>query len=255
MKKRVIPAALLKGGTSVVTSQCFKPWRSIGSLAQHLELHVARNADEIHIIDITAGSSLTHISNRVLSLCQSIANIPVAVGGGIADVVTAKRYINLGADKVIIGKLFFDDRVLIRDICTCLGSQSVSLRLDYSYATPTGLPCLYDYSRATITDLQLYDALDIVKSLGVGELTLTCIDRDGLLNGLDPVILNHCPELDIPVLLAGGASTVEDCLSAFKAGYSGVVSSSMFAYTEITPTTLRDDLSEMYGIPMRRLSL
>jgi cyclase len=252
MKRRIIPAALLTGGSSVVTSQCFSPWRSVGSLAQHLELQVARNADEIHIIDITASSLSTQMSQRILSLCQSICNIPVGLGGGISDIDTAKRYIRQGADKVIIGSLFMVDRLLIRDICNCLGSQSVSLRLDYSYCPITRQPFIYDYLLGSKTDLHLYDALDIVRSIGPGELTLTCVDRDGLMQGLDPAILSINLDLDMPVLVAGGASSADDCLRAFNAGYSGVVASSMFVHTENTPATLRNVLSDVYGVPMRR---
>ena len=88
MKKRIIPAILLQAGsTNVCLSQQFHPWRTVGTLAQQLKLHVTRGCDELLIINPNpSGDASSLFSNRLTSLITKNTDIPVGYLGNYRSV-------------------------------------------------------------------------------------------------------------------------------------------------------------------------
>lgn len=257
MKKRIIPSILLRRGTSVVLSQQFTPWRTVGAFAQQLRLHVRRHCDELLVINMDlAGSSRFQTPHRLLSLIRQEVDIPIAYAGGISTPDDAASCINAGFDKVYITASFLDDCPSVSSVASVIGAQSTGICLPYRRVTPDSSPIIWDYRRASLMDgIALNDAVKSAIDAGAGEVLLYDVDRDGSLQGLDKPLLAELEESDIsiPVLLAGGAGTPEHfrevlCHSAIQ----GVVAGSIFSLTQETPSTIRC-YCENYGIPMRRL--
>ena len=71
-----------------------------------------------------------------------------------------------------------------------------------------------------------------MQNLGVGEIFLNSIDRDGLMNGYDlDLILNITSKIDIPLVACGGARSLDDMKKALSIGKaSAVAAGSMFVY-------------------------
>jgi cyclase len=258
MKKRIIPAVLLRGGTNVSLSQQFKPWRTVGALAQMLRLHVQRNCDELLIINMDqAGTQSFRLPPRLLALVRQEVDIPIAYAGGICSASDAAMCINAGFDKVYLTSAFLDDSSSVNRIASLVGSQSVGVCLPYR--TPIGLEqpaMLWDYRQKSIrAELPLQQAIGSCIEMGAGEILLYDVDRDGTLQGLDEQLLPSLEELDIPIplLMAGGAGSAEDISAVLGSPViQGVVASSIFALTQETPATIRRHCENL-GIAMRRL--
>ena len=256
MKKRIIPSILLKGGTSVALSQQFKPWRTVGALAQQLRLHVRRDCDELLIIN--TDFSMSHglkCPNRILSLVRQEVDIPVAYAGGISSEIDAANCINAGFDKVYLTAIFLDNPAAVRRITSLVGSQSVGVCLPYRRLSSCSTPKIWDYRSASLrNDLPLLDALELAVNSGAGEALLYDVDRDGSLQGLDVSLLSELEAkgISVPVLMGGGAGTpshISDILNGPVV--QGVVASSIFSVTQETPSTIRTHC-ERLGIAMRR---
>jgi cyclase len=70
-----------------------------------------------------------------------------------------------------------------------------------------------------------------MQELGVGELILNSIENDGKMNGYDLKLLSEISqELSIPVIISGGAKTINDFKLAKECGASACAASSMFIY-------------------------
>ena len=256
MKKRIIPSILLRGGTNVSLSQQFKPWRTVGALAQQLRLHVSRHCDELLIINIDlAGSRQFHCPQRLLALVRQEVDIPIAYAGGISCSADAAACINAGFDKVYLTSAFLDDPSIIGSVAAVIGSQSTGVCLPYRRVTPESPPCIWDPRISAILDERtLLEALAAAVAAGAGEVLLYDVDRDGTLQGLDASIL---PELEarnipIPLLMAGGAGTADHVSAVLSSTMiQGVVGGSIFALTQETPATIRRHC-EHAGIAMRR---
>lgn len=256
MKKRIIPAILLKGGTNVSISQNFVPWRTIGALAQQLRLHVGRDCDELLMINKDlAGSCDFHLNKRLLALIRREVDIPIGYSGGIATANHAASCINSGFDKIYITSAFIDNNECIKPITSVIGSQSTGICLPYKVALETGEAYIYDFRYSLIRkDLKLFNLVKSAIDSGAGEIILFNVDRDGQLMGLDLQILAKIKKIkiNIPILMAGGAGKPEHFSEALShETVQGVVSSSIFALTENTPITIRKYCEEK-GISMRR---
>ena len=76
--------------------------------------------------------------------------------------------------------------------------------------------------------------LDYVLKLqdnGAGEIILQSIDRDGTYKGYDLDLIELISsKLEIPLVVAGGASNFQDFKSAVNSGASAVAAGSMFSF-------------------------
>jgi len=256
MKKRIIPSILLRGGTNVSLSQKFKPWRTVGALAQQLRLHVRRNCDELLIINTDlAGSPSFSCSQRLLSLIRQEVDIPIAYAGGISSAQDAASCINAGFDKVYLTSAFIDNASVVSAVASMIGSQSTGVCLPYRRSVSGDVPLCWDFRADELrTDLPLLETLQTAIASGAGEVLLYNVDYDGSLQGLDVSLLNLLENtcISVPVLMAGGAGASEHVSAALTSpAVQGVVAGSIFALTQETPATIRSHC-ESIGIAMRR---
>ena len=130
LKKRIVPAILLSKGR-VLTSQNFKPWRTVGSLAQSIRLQVQREADELIICCID--NDLNTFSKREMFIINSNANIPITLFGQIDSLDKARYLLNHGADRIgICSQLYKQDFTLLESLILSLGRQSVVVDIPYT---------------------------------------------------------------------------------------------------------------------------
>lgn len=257
MKKRIIPSILLKSGsTNVCLSQRFSPWRTVGTLAQQLKLHVSRGCDELLIINPYPQVELVHpVSSRLTKLVIANSDIPVGYSGSISSAASASICINQCFDKVYITSSFLENVNVLPDIASVIGTQSLGVCLPYMCDRSTGERFVWDFKRHDL--FRKYPLSYFVQKAskeGAGEILLYSVDRDGSMSGLDQDVLPMLESLSLstPLLLGGGAGKPEDFVSVLKSDLvQGVVAGSVFSLTEETPRTLRSFCLEA-GIPMRR---
>jgi len=230
---RIIPSLLVKGGMLVKGRQ-FNSWRVVGHPLQAARIHGSRGVDELIILDIGAtpagrGPDL----KMVESLCDS-GFTPITVGGGVRSVQDVYDLLRAGADKVAIGTAAFDDRYLLNDITKRFGSQCLVLALDYRHGrivTNCGTR-----AHDTRPGMGVVTQAIAAAQLGVGEILLTCVEREGTMEGYDLVMIKAVSEaVDIPVVAHGGAGTYQHMLEAVQHGASAVAAGAMFQFTEQTP--------------------
>ena len=88
---------------------------------------------------------------------------------------------------------------------------------------------------------------------GAGEILLTAIERDGVMEGYDLDLIGQVKSaVRIPVIASGGAGTPLDCVEAVKSGASAVAAASLFQYTHTTPALVKEELIR-FGFPARIL--
>jgi cyclase len=253
MKKRIIPTLLIDGGGKVVTSHHFSPWRTVGLLMQSLRLHDQREADELLILDINARMENRIISNRILEKISENLKIPVTVGGGISGVEIAKHYIFSGADKVCLNSHCLDNPGIVEALASNLGAQAVVVKVDYVWHE--GSPRIFDYRDKSLRNIDFMSYLQQLTQSGCGELILSAVANDGTFGGFDTQILSYLDgqSLTVPLILSGGAGCPSDFAVAFATrAVSGLSASSIFAFSEHTPKTIRAFCSQK-GVPMRRI--
>ena len=120
----------------------------------------------------------------------------------------------------------------------------------YSYKSQMSY-YLWDY-RQKVSYQHPSDALGTALSVGAGEVVLYNADSARALQGLDLSRLTlQALDVDVPILLAGGAGSASHISALSADEVQGVVAGSIFALTEDTPLTIREHCIA-HGIAMRR---
>lgn len=240
IRKRIIPVALIDQGGRTLTSQQFCPWRTVGTVAQSVQLNSLRGADELVVYDIAASRNNRLIAPEMINKIRKFCDAPLTIGGGICSKDSAKSYIQSGADKVSKSICGDHDLTLISKISSMLGSQSVVAQINYM-RDETGIT-IVDYLGGRKFKWSLNRIIIELERSGVGEIILCCVSKDGSQSGFDEAILPQLNDVKIgvPVLLMGGAGNPGDFVNVLgNAPVQGALGSSVFAFSEHTPRSVR----------------
>lgn len=229
LKHRVIPCLLLKNG-GLVKTQKFKDPKYVGDPINVIRIFNDKEVDELIVLDIEASKAHREPNYELIEQFAGECFMPLCYGGGISTVEQAKRLFSLGVEKVCIQTRALADLQLIRDIADRYGNQSIVVSVDIKKNLLASYR-LYSSSSGKILDEPWRDFLNKVVTAGAGEIMLTAVDRDGTLSGMDLSLIRaatqSCP---IPIIAAGGASTLSDLRAAVDAGASAIAAGAMFIF-------------------------
>jgi cyclase len=253
-KKRLIPVILIKNGW-VVQSESFKVFKNIGHPAPTIKRLSEFGSDEIIILDITKDH---FYENRredmnysfkegfidILKEVSSFSFMPISVGGKIRSIKDVDVRIKNGAEKIIINYLAINNHDEIKKIIKNYGSQAVVASIDYILNDEKKYKVFSEGEK--MTDL---DPITLAKKLidiGVGEIFINSVDRDGKKNGYDIDFLKtFCDEIDKPVIACGGAGSWEDMYQVFsKTKCDGIAAANIFHHIEHSVYLAKDHLSK-----------
>ena len=142
--------------------------------------------------------------------------MPLAYGGGIDDVETAKKIFDIGFEKVSLNTSALRNPDLITEVANIYGSQAVIVSIDIRrdfFAKQK----VYTNRGLKNTKLLPVDWAKEVESLGAGEILLTSIDKEGTWSGLDLEVTNQVVhEVNIPVITHGGVGSIDHINKALE---------------------------------------
>ena len=190
--------------------------------------------DEIILVNNTGSLYNTKLDPILIKEIRLNKSIPISAGGGITSLEDAIKIIESGCDKVIINSLIHKNFNEAKKIVNCLGSSSVIGAIQFEKkAFDEDVQTFYEMARES-TGLNLNDCIMKYKDLGVGELLLTDISRDGIYKGLSKEINEIIEEhkYNFPLLLSGGFKENNE-MEFYDKKISGVVISSSFHYKKI----------------------
>jgi cyclase len=157
--------------------------------------------------------------------------MPVAYGGGIRAYDQAARVLELGVEKVVLNTALHDRPDLPGQIASVFGAQSVVGCLDCRKGFFGGYSVYVEGGRRK-TGLKPEDMARRITALGVGEIVVQAIDREGTGAGYDlDLIRRVASAVDVPVIALGGAGHVRHFREATDAGAAAAAAGSMFVFT------------------------
>ena len=174
-------------------------------------------APRIHIVDLD-GAATGEIRN--LGIIKDIARamlIPVQVGGGIRHIETVELLLKAGIERVVLGTAAVENPALVVEACRRF-SESVIVGIDArgGYAATRGW-----LKNTEQTAIGLAKAM---AQIGVKRFIYTDITRDGTLTEPNiPAITEMIQNLGMPVIAAGGISTLVHLKIIAKIGAEGAI--------------------------------
>ena len=188
------------------------------ALDELLVLNASRNKKDIY-----------EFSKTVARLVEGVF-IPLSAGGGIRCLADVDALFLSGADKVVLNTALWENPDLAADIIAIYGEQSLVACVDYKLIDGVATVFIRDGSQAL--NLGLAEYLDYLQQLGVGEIILNSIDRDGSGFGFDLATADDlAPVIRIPLILMGGAGNEKHLYEGLTRDYvSAVATANLFNF-------------------------
>lgn len=250
---RVIPIIQYYQGKSVKSLQ-FKEIRMFSSPVSTARIYERQDVDELIFLDIRA-----YIENRrpEFDLIGDIIDscfMPVSVGGGVRSLQDIRDLLSVGADKVILNSYALENPRIIAKASELFGAQCVVISIDAR--NENGIYQIYGESGTRLYDISVAEWAQKAEKLGAGEIIITSIERDGMLNGLEiPLIRQVTENVSVPVIACGGIGKLEHLVEGIRdGGASAVTAGALFLYTEVSPMRAKSYMAEQ-GILMREQTI
>ena len=247
MKPRIIPTILTDGST-VIKGEEFNNWRTVGHAQSTANVFASRDVDELMFLDVCATSNGSVINPDLIEQFSLILNTPFSVGGGIDSVEKAIKCLRLGAEKIVIGTAAVENPDLISRVADVFGSQAVIVAVDVDENSGGRI---FTHSGKNKVNLDFIEFARLAEEKGAGEILFQSPSRDGKLCGyfLDG-IRQLRDAVSVPIIASSGAGSPNDFLDGIKAGASAVAGGAIFQFTENTPKSVSQFLSEN-GVAIR----
>ena len=252
LSRRIIPCLDVTAGR-VVKGVKFQELRDAGDPVACARAYDAQGADELVFLDITASSDNRATMLDVVAATAEQCFMPLTVGGGLRNVENIRVMLHAGADKVSLNTAAVQNPDLIRDGARKFGNQCIVLAIDARREPGTEEWKVFTHGGRTRTEIDVIEWARRGVALGAGEILLTSMDRDGMLNGYDLELTRRVSEaVEVPVIASGGAGTLEHLAEVLtKGGASAVLAASIFHFGTFTVPQAKDYLASR-AIPVRR---
>lgn len=227
-RKRVIPTLLVDGRRLVKTRRFADP-TYIGDPVNTVRIFNEKQVDELVVLDIGASRGRRGPQLDLLAEMAEEAFMPLAYGGGVRSVSEVRAILSLGFEKVILNTATHSDPSFVTEAARTFGRSTVVGSMDVRRKS-LGRQELVSAATNRLGSDPIAEARRL-ESLGVGEILLQSVDRDGTLSGFDLELIRRVAgAVKIPVVAAGGAATVTDLVAGVKAGASAAAAGAMFVF-------------------------
>lgn len=230
VEPRILPVLLLSGSQLVKTIRFLDPIY-VGDPINVLSIFNDYEVDEIAIMDISAAQSRKPPHFENLRRFAEECFIPLAFGGALQTMAQLEQLFRIGYEKAILNTALAEDPGFVEDAVRSFGSQAIVASIDARKTSTGYIPCM----RGGSQPVGVGDVLSYAKraeQLGVGEIIITSIDREGTGEGYDLDLVRMVTSaVNVPVIAHGGAGSRRDLGRPIaEAGASASAAGSLFVF-------------------------
>lgn len=218
LRKRLITVLTFNNGVLFRTRNFIPDYRYT------LNFVDAWSVDEVVLLDITRpGQGDRKNFYEVVEEFASKCFVPLSAGGWVKTIDEVQTLLRRGADKVIINTEAFRQPEFITEIAKLYGSQCAVVSIDAKLKTDGTYEVYIEQGRVS-TGRDPASWAKEAQAAGAGEIIITSIDRDGMLEGYDTTLGKMVSEtVAIPVLISGGAGNWQHFVDGFNDGRASAV--------------------------------
>ena len=255
LRSRVIPC-LLVHDKGLVKSEKFKNYKYVGDPINAVKIFNEKEVDELMLIDIDASAKGYEPDYSLIEKVANECRMPLCYGGGVKNVEQAQRIIKLGVEKVSFSSAVLDDLSLINKLSDVIGRQSVVVVLDVK-KTLFGKYEVYTHNATKKVKTSFEEILSQLEQVGIGELVINSIDRDGTLKGYDFALAEKVRSvMTCPLTILGGASDQDDIVELIKKfKVIGASAGSLFVFKGVYKAVLISYLDKVVREKIRNIAL
>ena len=210
LRPRIIPCLLVHKKGLVKTEE-FKQSKYVGDPINAVKIFNEKEVDELIVLDIDATIEKRGPDFKLIKNLAIECRMPFCYGGGVTSIEEAKKIVNLGAEKVAFSSSAINNLEILKEVGSVIGVQSVVVVLDYKKKGFFGKLEIFTHNGKKATGKGLFDFVKILDGIGVGEIVLNSIERDGKMKGYDITTVEKVRDIfHGPITVLGGAGKLED---------------------------------------------
>jgi len=172
--------------------------------------------DWIHIVDLDGAKNGNSDNFDIVKEIALKTDLKIQFGGGVRTSSKISSLINSGIERVIIGTKAIDDISFLEEACKDFPNK-IAIGID----ARKGKVSIEGWTKDSGVNANEFAV--IAESKGVCAIIFTDIDKDGVMEG--PNIgstLEIAKSVNIPVIVSGGVSSIEDVLQIKNNEKSGI---------------------------------
>jgi phosphoribosylformimino-5-aminoimidazole carboxamide ribotide isomerase len=174
-------------------------------------------AHRIHIVDLDAARDPFQNNLEIVQNIAHILAVPTQLGGGMRDLETIKKVLQMGVERVILGTVAVENPELVREACKKFNDYII-----VSIDARDGKVATHGWHKDT--DWNTVDFAKHLVKLGVRRFIYTDIARDGTLTEPNfTAIAELIHEVKKPVIAAGGVTSVIHLKMLKQLGAEGAI--------------------------------
>ena len=176
-----------------------------------------KGASYIHLVDLEGARAGEPSNFETVKSVISTVGIPCEIGGGIRNINTVEKYVNIGADRVILGTSAVSDKAFLKEAIAEFGKK-IAVGVDArdgivsigGWLEQSGIPTL--------------DFIGEMLSLGIETIICTDISKDGALSGTNTALYREIlAKYNLKLIASGGVTTIDDVRELRECGTYGAI--------------------------------
>lgn len=223
----IIPAIDILGGRCVRLYQ-----GDFGQVTQYdvdpVELAAAyrtAGSARLHVVDLDGAR--TGIPGNLAAIGRIAADGGMAVqaGGGVRSLGMARRFMDAGADRVVVGSVAINDPPEVLGWLAETGPERFVLAFDVRMDPATGTPLAVTHGWQAASGKSLWSLMETFLAAGARDFLCTDVGRDGTLAGPNTSLYRDCVSRfpEARVIASGGLGSAGDLAPLAATGVAAVV--------------------------------
>lgn len=181
-------------------------------------------ATHLHLVDLDGAKQGAGINEEIILKLAKTVDMSIEVGGGIRTLDRIDKLLGNGIDKVILGTAAMEQEDLVK-AALAKYAERIIVGVDARNGKVCGNGWLSE------SDLDYIDFTKKMADLGVDNVIVTDISRDGTLQGANIEMLKTLSEkVDIKITASGGVKDIEDIKKLKEAGiYAAITGKAIYS--------------------------
>ena len=176
-----------------------------------------KGAEYIHLVDLAGAKLGKPVHFDVVRRIVQETGLFAEIGGGIRDLETIEKYVQAGANRVIIGTAAVQDEEFLKAALLKYG-EKIAVGADVA----DGKIAIKGWMEKS--EYGLDEFLEKMVNLGVKTVICTDVSKDGAMKGTNRALYKRLAEkYPLDVIASGGVSSMEDVIALKNACVYGAI--------------------------------
>ena len=176
-----------------------------------------KGASWMHLVDLEGAKEGTTPNLETIREIVNATGLKVEVGGGIRNMETVKKYIDIGVSRVILGTAAVKDREFLLEAVKTYGDR-IAVGVDIR----DGIVAIKGWTE--LSGLDCFDFCQQLQDIGVKTVICTDISKDGAMQGTNLELYRQLSEkFTIDFVASGGVSSLDDVRALKEIGVYGAI--------------------------------